>query len=80
MYVDANIGNIWYLISAHEVFTVGSRFFAGHKMCTFEVKNYKKKKKKKTKTKKKNKIKKTSHCFSTYAAFITWEVHMGAQN
>ena len=49
MYVDANIGNIWYLISAHEVFTVGSRFFAGHKMCTFEVKNYQKKKKKKKK-------------------------------
>ena len=70
MYVDANIGNIWYLISAHEVFTVESRFFAGHKMCTFEVKKYKKKKK----------HKKTSHCFSTYAAFITWEVHMGAQN
>ena len=59
-----------YLISAHEVFTVESRFFSGHKMCTFEVKNYKKKKKNN----------KTSHCFSTYAAFITWEVHMGAQN
>ena len=36
-----------YLISAHEVFTVESRFFSGHKMCTFEVKNYQKKKKKK---------------------------------
>ena len=40
-----------YLISAHEVFTVESRFFSGHKMCTFEVKNYQKKKKKKKKKK-----------------------------